>query len=156
MDNSKKIILDLCGGTGSWSRPYKDAGYEPLNDNGLLPTTKYENVNFKKLSSQKQRGKMKEKIQNQKVIRFNSKGQIVPNPNYKTIPQQTGRLDDAMKINIKNLPEILTLREAADILRVSPLTIKRWGKRGKLEAIRINSRGDRRYKKETVLKLIGS
>jgi len=27
-DNSKKIILDLCGGTGSWSRPYKDAGYD--------------------------------------------------------------------------------------------------------------------------------
>lgn len=23
-----KIILDLCGGTGSWSKPYKDAGYE--------------------------------------------------------------------------------------------------------------------------------
>lgn len=28
MDNSKKIILDLCGGTGSWSRPYKEAGYD--------------------------------------------------------------------------------------------------------------------------------
>lgn len=24
----KKIILDLCGGCGAWSRPYKDAGYE--------------------------------------------------------------------------------------------------------------------------------
>lgn len=23
-----KIILDLCGGTGSWSRPYKKAGYD--------------------------------------------------------------------------------------------------------------------------------
>lgn len=23
-----KIILDLCGGTGSWSRPYRDAGYD--------------------------------------------------------------------------------------------------------------------------------
>ena len=28
MDNSEKIILDLCGGTGSWSRPYKEAGYD--------------------------------------------------------------------------------------------------------------------------------
>ena len=28
MDNSNKIILDLCGGTGSWSKPYKDAGYD--------------------------------------------------------------------------------------------------------------------------------
>jgi predicted site-specific integrase-resolvase len=35
------------------------------------------------------------------------------------------------------------------------LTIKRWGKRGKLPAIRINSRGDRRYKKEAVLWLLG-
>lgn len=25
--NSNKIILDLCGGTGSWSFPYKEAGY---------------------------------------------------------------------------------------------------------------------------------
>lgn len=27
MDNKNKIILDLCGGTGSWSKPYKDNGY---------------------------------------------------------------------------------------------------------------------------------
>ena len=23
-----KIILDLCGGTGAWSEPYKEAGYD--------------------------------------------------------------------------------------------------------------------------------
>ena len=28
MKNSDKIVLDLCGGTGSWSRPYKEAGYD--------------------------------------------------------------------------------------------------------------------------------
>lgn len=27
-DNSDKIILDLCGGSGSWSKPYKEAGYD--------------------------------------------------------------------------------------------------------------------------------
>ena len=27
----KKIILDLCGGTGSWSKPYKDNGYHVIN-----------------------------------------------------------------------------------------------------------------------------
>ena len=58
-------------------------------------------------------------------------------------------------ISIDNLPDLLTVREVAEILRVSPLTIKRWGKRGKLPAIRINSRGDRRYKKEAVLYLLG-
>ncbi len=52
-------------------------------------------------------------------------------------------------------PDLLTVREVAKILRVSPLTIKRWGKRGKLPAIRINSRGDRRYKKEAVMWLLG-
>lgn len=27
---NKGIILDLCGGTGSWARPYKEAGYEVI------------------------------------------------------------------------------------------------------------------------------
>lgn len=27
----KKIILDLCGGTGSWSKPYLEAGYDVRN-----------------------------------------------------------------------------------------------------------------------------
>ena len=26
-----KIILDLCGGTGAWSKPYKEAGYDVRN-----------------------------------------------------------------------------------------------------------------------------
>jgi len=58
-------------------------------------------------------------------------------------------------LKLENLPDLLTVREVAEILRVSPLTIKRWGKRGKLPAIRINSRGDRRYRKEAVLWLLG-
>ncbi len=69
--------------------------------------------------------------------------------------KKTGRADDATKLDMNNLPDLLTVREVADLLRVSPLTIKRWGKRGKLPAIRINSRGDRRYKKESVLWLLG-
>lgn len=59
------------------------------------------------------------------------------------------------KLKLDNLPDLLTVKEVAELLRVSPLTIKRWGKRGKLPAIRINSRGDRRYKKEAVLWLLG-
>lgn len=59
------------------------------------------------------------------------------------------------KLKLDELPDLLTVREVAELLRVSPLTIKRWGKRGKLPAIRINSRGDRRYKKEAVLWLLG-
>lgn len=59
------------------------------------------------------------------------------------------------KVKLEDLPDLLTVREVSEVLRVSPLTIKRWGKRGKLPAIRINSRGDRRYKKEAVLWLLG-
>ncbi len=59
------------------------------------------------------------------------------------------------KLDLTNLPDLLTVSEVAFLLRVSTLTIKRWGKRGKLPAIRINSRGDRRYKKESVLWMLG-
>jgi len=58
-------------------------------------------------------------------------------------------------LDLNNLPDLLTVSEVALLLRVSTLTIKRWGKRGKLPAIRINSRGDRRYKKESVLWMLG-
>ncbi|PIU03298.1 hypothetical protein COT44_03675 [Candidatus Shapirobacteria bacterium CG08_land_8_20_14_0_20_39_18] len=59
------------------------------------------------------------------------------------------------QISLDEMPDLLTVREVAEVLRVSPLTIKRWGKRGKLPAIRINSRGDRRYRKKAVLWLLG-
>lgn len=59
------------------------------------------------------------------------------------------------KVSMEDLPDLMTIREVAQLLRVSPLTIKRWGKKGKLPAIRINSRGDRRYKKDVVLRLLG-
>jgi len=31
MPETNKIILDLCGGTGAWSRPYAEAGYDVRN-----------------------------------------------------------------------------------------------------------------------------
>ena len=52
-------------------------------------------------------------------------------------------------------PELLTAKEAAEIFRVTPLTIKRWIKRGKLPAIRINTRGDIRIKKTSIMWLLG-
>lgn len=52
-------------------------------------------------------------------------------------------------------PDLLTTKQVAKIFQVKPLTIKRWGNRGKIRFIRINSRGDRRYTKEAVLALLG-
>lgn len=69
--------------------------------------------------------------------------------------KKTGKVEDAVQLDINNLPDLLTVKEVANLLRVSPLTVKRWGARGKLSAIRINSRGDRRYKKDAVLWLLG-
>lgn len=51
--------------------------------------------------------------------------------------------------------ELLTLREVASYFSVSTMTIKRWGKQGKLKAIRINSRGDRRYLRSEIERILG-
>ncbi len=51
-------------------------------------------------------------------------------------------------VKLESMPDLLTVREVSELLRVSPLTIKRWGKRGKLPAIRINSRGIEDTKKK--------
>jgi len=46
--NGNKIILDLCGGTGSWSRPYAEAGYDvrlvTLPENDIRNFSPPENV----------------------------------------------------------------------------------------------------------------
>lgn len=48
MKNMSKIILDLCGGTGAWSRPYKEAGYDvrliTLPDNDVMTYVPPDNV----------------------------------------------------------------------------------------------------------------
>ena len=47
--NSDKIILDLCGGTGSWSKPYKDAGYKVITL--TLPQYDVRSVHFTPISA---------------------------------------------------------------------------------------------------------
>ena len=64
-------------------------------------------------------------------------------------------IKEKQNLSFDDLPELLTLEEVSKILRVSKITLKRWGKKGKLPAIRINSRGDRRYKKQEVLRFLG-
>jgi len=52
------------------------------------------------------------------------------------------------------LPKLLTIRQAAEILNVHVETLRRWGKSGKLKAIRVNERGDRRYNPEDIKKIV--
>ena len=49
---------------------------------------------------------------------------------------------------------LLTLKQAAALLNCHPNTLRLWDKNGYLPAIRIGKRGDRRYKKEDVMKLL--
>lgn len=49
---------------------------------------------------------------------------------------------------------LLTLKEVSELLNCHPNTLREWDKSGYLKAIRLGKRGDRRYHKEEVLKLI--
>lgn len=50
----------------------------------------------------------------------------------------------------QDLPELLTIKEAARMINVHPNTLRNWEKEGKIQAIRIGSRRDRRYQKQTI------
>ncbi len=52
------------------------------------------------------------------------------------------------------LPKLLTIRQAAEVLNVHVETLRRWDKAGKLKSIRVNERGDRRYKPEEIEKIL--
>lgn len=54
----------------------------------------------------------------------------------------------------QELPKLLTIRQAAEVLNVHVETLRRWDKAGKLKAIRVNERGDRRYKPEDLEKMM--
>ncbi len=54
----------------------------------------------------------------------------------------------------KQLPELLTLAEACEVLKAHPNTLRQWDNKGILKAIRFGERGDRRYKREDILKFI--
>lgn len=50
--------------------------------------------------------------------------------------------------------DLLTKSEVASLLRVSTATLKRWEKLGRFESVRIGPRGDRRYKRDYILKFM--
>jgi len=56
--------------------------------------------------------------------------------------------------NLEKLPDILTLKQACEVLNCHPNTLRKWDNNGTLKAIRFGKRGDRRYRKEDILKII--
>lgn len=54
----------------------------------------------------------------------------------------------------KQIPELLTLNEACEILKFHPNTLRQWDKKGVLPAIRIGVKRVMRYRKEDILKLL--
>lgn len=54
----------------------------------------------------------------------------------------------------KMFPELLTLKEACDILKCHPNTLRQWDNKGILVAVRFGERRDRHYRKEDILKLL--
>ncbi len=57
--------------------------------------------------------------------------------------------------NQQELPGLLTLKEASEILKCHPNTLRQWDKKGILPAIRIGEKRTRRYRKEDLLKFLG-
>ena len=55
---------------------------------------------------------------------------------------------------IKNTEEIITLRDASELLSCHPNTLRKWDNSGFLRAIRFGKRGDRRYYKSDIKKII--
>lgn len=55
---------------------------------------------------------------------------------------------------IDELPDILTLQQACKLLNCHSNTLRNWDNDGTLKAIRFGKRGDRRYKKEDILKIL--
>ena len=54
----------------------------------------------------------------------------------------------------ERIPELLTMKETCELLKVHANTLRQWDKRGILKAVRFGARRDRKYKKEEVLKLL--
>jgi excisionase family DNA binding protein len=54
----------------------------------------------------------------------------------------------------QDISDMLTIREVARLLHVHPNTLRRWSNDGKIRAYRITSRGDRRYKREEIVRFL--
>jgi excisionase family DNA binding protein len=53
-------------------------------------------------------------------------------------------------MTFQEMPELLTIKEAAHLINVHPNTLRNWEKEGKLQVMRMGSRRDRRFTKASI------
>jgi len=53
-------------------------------------------------------------------------------------------------------PRLVRISEAAQMLGVNPETLRRWDREGRLKAVRLGKRGDRRYNSQDLLNLLNN
>jgi excisionase family DNA binding protein len=56
--------------------------------------------------------------------------------------------------NGEHMSNMLTVREVARLFHVHPNTLRRWSNKGIIQAYRINRRGDRRFKREEIVRFL--
>jgi predicted site-specific integrase-resolvase len=54
----------------------------------------------------------------------------------------------------KTWPLLLPLNLVSKLLNLNPWTLRRWDKKGKLIAIRMGDRGDRKYRKTDIMRIL--
>ena len=59
-------------------------------------------------------------------------------------------------LDINNLPDTLTVKEVAQLLRLKPISVHRWVHKGTIPVTRINKRGDLRFKREDIEKILNT
>jgi excisionase family DNA binding protein len=61
---------------------------------------------------------------------------------------------DKMKSSLGELPDLLTLKQACEVLNCHANTLRKWDNNGFFKAIRFGARKDRRYRKEDIAKFL--
>ena len=56
--------------------------------------------------------------------------------------------------NGEYMSDMLTVREVARLLHIHPNTLRRWSNKGRIRAYRITPRGDRRFKREEIVRFL--
>lgn len=85
---------------------------------------------------------------------YNSQHPVIKTPQ-KTVECDVEPETPIKPINVLDMP-MCSIGELAVFLRLSRQTLKRYGKQGKLNAVRINTRGDRRYMRDEIIRYMES